>query len=146
MRRGSSMIVIDTNVISELMKPAPHEGVRKWINGQMRQSIYLTNVSWYELLFGLELMPEGKRQDGLRQTLHALRDQLFSNRMLVFGEDAAGLLSKLMAHAKKDGTSISLGDGQIASIALQNGFSVATRDIAPFAAAGLKVINPWDAA
>jgi toxin FitB len=138
------MIVIDTNIISEMMRPQPHSGVRKWINSQNRQGMYITSVSWYELLYGLELMPAGKRQDGLRKALLALRDELFANRLLPFGETAAGILSKSMAKAKRNGISIHLGDGQIAAIALQHGFSVATRDTSPFEAAGLKVINPWE--
>ncbi len=140
------MIVIDTNVISELMKPEPHVGVRKWMNAQALENLYLTSVNWFELLFGLELMPASKRKDGLQQTLHELRTDLFAKRVLSFGEEEAGMLAKLMAQAKRDGISISPGDGQIAAIALKRGFQVATRDTLPFVAAGLKVINPWEAA
>jgi toxin FitB len=137
------MIVVDTNIISELMKPEPHPGMRHWMNAQSSDNLYLTSVSWYELLYGLELMPSGKRRDGLRFTLNALRTEFFADRMLSFDENSASALSKLMAQARVDGIAISLGDGQIASIAVQHGFSVATRDTLPFEAAGLQVINPW---
>ncbi len=137
------MIVLDTNIISELMKPVPHIGMRQWVNAQALENLYLTSVSWYELLCGLELMPSGKRRDGLGQTLNALRNEIFADRMLSFDEKSASGLSKLMARARCDGIAISLGDGEIAAIALQHGFAVATRDVAPFEAAGLKVINPW---
>ena len=139
------MIVIDTNIVSELMKPQPHEGMRQWINAQALETLYLTSVSWFELLHGLELMPEGRRQTGLREVLHKLRDDFFAQRMLSFGEESASLLSKQMAQAKRAGVSISLGDGQIAAIALEYGFAVATRDTVPFLAAGVKVIDPWKA-
>jgi toxin FitB len=138
------MIVIDTNIVSELLKPQPHEGMRQWINAQALETLYLTSVSWFELLHGLELMPEGRRQTGLREVLHKLRNDFFAQRMLSFGEEAASLLSKQMAQAKRVGVSISLGDGQIAAIALEHGFAVATRDTAPFLAAGVKVIDPWE--
>ena len=137
------MIVLDTNIISELMKPEPHTGMRHWVNAQELEHLYLTSVSWYELLYGLELMPSGKRRDGLGQTLNALRSELFADRVLPFDEKAARGLSKLMAQARRDGIAISLGDGEVAAIASQHGFAVATRDVAPFKAAGLKVINPW---
>ncbi len=140
------MIVIDTNIVSELMKPQPHEGMRQWINAQALETLYLTSVSWFELLHGLDLMPEGRRQTGLREVLHKLRDDFFAQRMLTFGEEAATLLSKQMTLAKRAGVSISLGDGQIASIASEHRFVVATRDTAPFLAAGVKVINPWEVA
>ena len=71
------MIVLDTNIVSELMKPQPHQGVRQWINAQALETLYLTSVSWFELLHGLELMPEGRRQTGLREVLHKLRDDFF---------------------------------------------------------------------
>ena len=140
------MIVLDTNIVSELMKPQPHQGVRQWINAQALETLYLTSVSWFELLHGLELMPEGRRQTGLREVLHKLRDDFFAQRILSFGEDAATLLSKQMAQAKRAGVSISLGDGQIAAIALEYGCVVATRDTGPFLAAGVKVIDPWELA
>lgn len=138
------MIVVDTNIISELMKPEPHAGMRRWVNAQAYESLYLTSVSWYELLYGLELMPSGKRRGSLGLTLNALRLELFADRILAFDEKAASELSKLMAQARRDGIAISLGDGQIASIALQHGFAVSTRDVAPFEAAGVKVFNPWE--
>ncbi len=137
------MIVIDTNIVSELMKPQPHEGMLNWINAQALQTLYLTSVSWFELLHGLELMPQGRRQTGLQEVLLKLRDDFFAQRMLSFGQEAASLLSKLLAQARRDGISISLGDGQIAAIALEHGFAVATRDQVPFLAAGVKVIDPW---
>jgi toxin FitB len=140
------MIVIDTNIVSELMKPRPDQGMRQWINAQALETLYLTSVSWFELLHGLELMPEGRRQIGLREVLHKLRNDFFAQRMLSFGEEAASLLSKQMAQAKRVGVSISLGDGQIAAIALEHGFVVATRDTELFLAAGVKVIDPWELA
>jgi toxin FitB len=136
------MLVLDTNVVSELMKPMPDQAVRTWLNEQDYENFYLCSMSWYELLFGIESLPAGRRKNTLKLALLSVRDDLFANRILAFDEQAASLLSKQMANAQRKGAGASLEDGQIAAIALRHGYTVVSRDVKPFQALGVKVINP----
>ena len=138
------MILIDTNVISELWKLAPAPSVLAWIDAQAFETLCLSAITVAELRYGLATMPEGKRrsifQDRLeREVLHAFKD-----RVLPFDMVASQAYSELMARAKSEGKSISKADGYIAATACARALTVATRDVAPFQAAGLNVINPWD--
>jgi predicted nucleic acid-binding protein len=136
------MIVLDTNVISEAMKPAPHPAVRAWLNEQTAETLYLSSVTLAELLFGVNTLPAGKRRDSLAHALDGLLG-LFKNRVLPFDTDAARHYAALAVTARTAGRGFPMPDGYIAAIAASRGFVVASRDVAPFAAAGLVVINPW---
>lgn len=136
------MIVLDTNVISEAMKPEPHEAVRAWLNDQAAETLYLSSVTLAELLFGIAALPAGKRRDMLAQTLDGLLG-LFRARVLPFDIDAARHYAELAVTAKNAGRGFPTADGYIAAIAASRGFIVATRDVAPYEAAGVPVINPW---
>jgi toxin FitB len=137
------MILLDTNVVSEAMRPKPDALVLRWLDQQARSSLYLCSTVWSELLTGLEIMPHSKRKTGLRESLAAFRPGLIETAILPFDEQAAVFYAKLVAQAQSKGIQISVGDAQIAAIALQHGMTVATRDTTPFLAAGAKVINPW---
>jgi toxin FitB len=136
------MIVLDTNVISEAMKPAPHPAVHTWLNAQPPETLYVSTVTIAELLFGLATLPVGKRKNTLVRALDGFL-KLFNGRILVFDLDASQSYAKLMAKARAAGSAISETDGFIAAIAAANRMMVATRDTAPFEAAALSVINPW---
>lgn len=138
------MIVLDTNVISEAMKPEPHPAVRAWLNDQAAETLYLSSVTLAELLFGIAALPPGKRRDGLTQILDGLLG-LFKDRVLPFDTDAARHYAALAVAARSAGQGFPTPDGYIAAIAASRGFMVASRDTAPYKAAGIKVINPWDA-
>lgn len=138
------MIVLDTNVVSEAMKPAPHAAVRAWLNAQAAETLYLSSVTLAELLFGIASLPSGKRKKMLTETLDGLL-ALFSRRVLVFDIDAAKHYADLAVTAKANGRGFPTPDGYIAAIAVSRGFIVASRDTAPYEAAGVMVINPWDA-
>jgi toxin FitB len=138
------MIILDTNVVSEAMKPEAHQAVRAWLNHQVNETLYLSSVTLAELLFGIRSLPVGKRQDLLAQTLDGLM-RLFRDRVLPFDMDAAACYADLAVTAKNSGRGFPTPDGYIAAIAASRGFMVASRDTAPFAAVGVKVINPWDA-
>jgi predicted nucleic acid-binding protein len=138
------MIVLDTNVVSEAMKPEPHPAVRAWLNNQAAETLYLSSVTLAELLFGIGALPAGKRQDMLAQTLDGLLG-LFRDRVLPFDIDAARHYAALAVTARAAGPGFPTPDGYLAAIAVSRGFIVASRDIAPFEAAGVRVINPWDA-
>jgi len=137
------MIVLDTNVVSEIMKPAPHPAVRAWLNGQPAQTLFLSTVTLAELGYGLKAMPEGKRKNRLGIVLDGLL-ALFEGRMLPFDVDAARQYAVLAAAARRRGQGFPLPDGYIAAIAASRGWTVASRDTAPYAAGGVRVINPWE--
>jgi len=137
------MIVLDTNVISEAMKPEPHPAVRAWLNDQAAPTLYLSSVTLAELLFGIRALPAGKRKEMLTQTLDGLMG-LFRDRVLPFDTDAARCYADLAVTAKSSGHGFPTPDGYIAAIATSRGFSVASRDTAPFEAARVPVINPWE--
>ena len=137
------MIVLDTNVISEAMKPEPHPAVRAWLNNQVAETLYLSSFTLAELLFGIAALPSGKRKDMLAQTLDGLM-ALFRDRVLPFDVDAARHYAELAVMAKGAGRGFPTPDGYIAAIAASRGFIVASRDIAPYEAARVTVINPWE--
>ena len=136
------MIVLDTNVISETVKPERDPGVQAWLDAQSPETLYLTSITVAEMLFGLRIMPVGKRKDALAQATNGLM-KLFGNRVLAFDANAARHYAELAALAKAAGKGFPKPDAYIAAIAFSRGFMVATRDVGPFQAAGLSVINPW---
>ena len=139
------MILLDTNVISEAMKPAPERAVRDWLDAQAAETLFLSSVTIAELSFGIAALPKGRRKDNLTAALEGLL-ALFAARILPFDTAAAQRYGELAAKARIAGRGFPTPDGYIAAIAATQGFIVATRDSSAFAAAGLKVINPWNAA
>lgn len=139
------MIVLDTNVVSEPMRRGGSRAVLGWLDQQVADTLYLTATSLSELLLGIQTLPAGKRKAGLDAALTDLMAALFGSRILPFDRPAALVYAPLVGRARAAGRSISVADGQIAAIAAMHGFTVATRDTAPFLAAGVPVINPWDA-
>lgn len=137
------MIVLDTHVISEAMKPDPNPSVLEWLNEQVAETLYISSVTLAELLFGIASLPAGKRKDMLAQALDGLMT-LFKDRVLTFDIDAARVYAELAVTAKSGGRGFPTPDGYIAAIAASRGFIVASRDTAPFHAAGVSVINPWE--
>jgi predicted nucleic acid-binding protein len=138
------MIVLDTNVVSEAMKPEPNPAVRAWLNNQVAETLYLSSVTLAELLFGIGALPVGKRKDMLAQALDGLMG-LFRDRVLPFDADAARHYAELAVIAKAGGRGFPTPDGYIAAITVSRGFIVASRDTAPYEAAGVQFINPWKA-
>ena len=138
------MIILDTNVVSEPMKPDGDRGVQAWLDEQIAETLYITSVSISELLLGVELLPDGKRKEGLAVALSDLLVTLFGDRVLAFDLQAATMYAARISKARATGRAISMADGQIAAIAAVHGFTVATRDTAPFVAAGVPVVNPWE--
>lgn len=137
------MIVLDTNVVSEAMKPQPDPAVLAWLDAQSAETLYLSSVSLAELLFGIGVLDTGRRKQALKKALEELL-HLFEGRVLAFDANAAGHYADLAIAARAAGRGLPTADGYIAAIATAHGFAVATRDAAPFEAAGLEVINPWD--
>jgi len=139
------MIILDTNVVTEPMKPNGAASVVDWLDRQAAETLYLTAVNLAELLVGVETMPVGKRRESVGAALAALIAKLFGARILPFDEDAARTYPTLVARARANGVALSVADAQIAAIATVKGFTVATRDTTPFVAAGVPIVDPWRA-
>ncbi len=137
------MIVIDTNVISEMLKPMPAPKVDRWLASQSFDSVFTTAITRAELLYGLHLMPEGRRKLELQAAITPILDIDFAARILPFDTHAADLYADLAAKRRRDGRPISQFDAQIAAIALSHGASLATRNIADFTGLGLILVDPW---
>ena len=137
------MIVLDTNVVSEPMRPRGDPAVLAWLDRQVAETLYLTATSLSELLVGIAALPAGRRRDGLDTALQDLLSGLFGTRVLSFDQQAAITYATLVARARAVGHVLSVGDAQIAAVAVTHGFTVATRDTIPFTAAGVALINPW---
>lgn len=137
------MIVLDTNVVSEAMKPSANPAVMAWLNAQPEETLFLSCITLAELMYGIGALPAGRRKDALATTLDGLLG-LFGDRVLPFDAAAARCYAQLAIRAREAGKGFPTPDGNIAAIATARGFIVATRDTTPFAAAGLQVINPWE--
>jgi predicted nucleic acid-binding protein len=139
------MILLDTNIISEPMHLAPDARISAWINAQPLETLYLSAINVAELRSGVALLPQGKRRTALHESLENRVLPLFAGRVLPFDMACTDIYAQVLAKLRACGTAIETADACIAAIALANGFAVATRDAVPFQAAGLKVINPWQA-
>ena len=137
------MILLDTNVISELWKPAPDRHVLMWMDAQAIQTLHLSAITVAELRSGIAAMPEGRRRAVLHERLEAEVLPAFAGRVLPFDLDASRAYADLMARARAAGRAIGNADGYIAASAATHGLMVATRDRWPFEAAGLRTVNPW---
>ncbi len=137
------MIILDTNVLSELMRPRPSPAVTRWVASQPISSLFTTSITEAEIFYGIELLPKGSRRDSFRAAAESMFAADFSGRILPFGSDTARAFSKLAAHRRQLGRPISHPDAQIASIARLRGAALATRNAADFAECGIQVIDPW---
>jgi hypothetical protein len=137
------MILLDTNVVSEAMKPAPDDAVRAWLDEQAAETLYLSSVTVAELMFGIGALPKGKRKNKLADALDGVM-KIFADRVLPFDVDAAQRYADLAVKARAAGKGFPTPDGYIAAIAASRGFAVATRDASAFDAAGVEVIDPWN--
>ena len=140
------MILLDTNVISEPLRPAGDAAVLAWIDAQIVETLYLSAISLAELLLGMATLPAGKRKDVLHSSFEQRVLPLFAGRILPFDSAASEAYAVLRARARVQGKAIAPADGYIAATAISHGLIVATRDTSPFEAVGLTVINPWNTA
>lgn len=137
------MILLDTNVVSEPLRPVPDTRVIAWIDAQPLETLFLSAITVAELRAGVALLPAGKRRAGLQESLETRVLPLFAGRVLPFDLGCTQAYAELMAKARGSGLAIASSDGCIAAIATANGLAVATRDTGPFQAAGAAVIGPW---
>ncbi len=138
------MIVLDTNIISELMRPQPNQAVVAWVESQPRWTLYTTSVNEAELFYGIGAMPEGRRRSLLAAGAEALFTQEFAGRVLPFTGAAARRYAEIVTARRRAVKPIEAFDALIAATALAAGAAVATRDVGGFAGCGLTLINPWE--
>jgi toxin FitB len=135
-------IILDTNVISEEMKPTPDPALHGWLQRQPLVTIYTTAVSLAELMQGISVLPDGRRKQDLQVAARRVLG-LLPQRILPFDENAAVEFAEIVAERRRLGQPMGTMDAQIAAIARARGMAVATRDIRDFANTGVNIINPW---
>ncbi len=138
------MIVLDTNVVSELMNPQGSQAVKSWANTQPRESLFTTTITQAEILYGIAILPEGNRKQRLQNAAHVVFNQEFLNQILLFDSEAAGYFAAIAAYCRRQGTPISQFDAQIAAICRTHQAILATRNVDDFAHGGIEIINPWE--
>jgi len=137
------VIVLDTNVVSELMKAAPAAAVARWIAEQPATMLYTTSITQAEILHGILLLPAGKRRGALEAAAEAMFEEDFGGRVLPFGGEAARAYAQIAALRRRLGRPISQFDAQIAAIARAARAVVSTRNVNDYEDCGVKVVNPW---
>ncbi len=140
------MFILDTNVVSELMRDNPWPEVLAWVDQQPLNSLFVTAVTEAEIRTGIALLPSGERRRGLAAAAERTLGVMFAQRILPFGGDAAREYAVIASSRRAAGRPISQSDCQIAAIARSAGAPVATRDTAGFAECGIDVVNPWPGA
>jgi predicted nucleic acid-binding protein len=139
------VIVLDTNVVSEPLKPRPEPAVLTWLDAQSPQTLYITTVTLAELLAGVALLPAGRRRRDLEKAMSDRVLPLFEGRLLGFDRQAAHAFATVHAGALAAGNPIGFADAAIAAIASTHGFALATRNLRDFQGTGLALIDPWTA-
>lgn len=137
------MILLDTNVISELMRPEPSPAVLDWFGAQDAANLFISAVTEAELRTGLATLPEGPRRDRLQSALDGMVEEDFPGRVLPFDGAAARAYAEIAARRRAAGRPIAEADCQIAAIAMAAGAPVATRNVKDFDGCGIELINPW---
>ena len=139
------MIVVDTNVLSEVFRPQPSERVRVWMSGQPADSLFTTAICEAEILYGVALLPAGRRRSALEKAAKAVFSEDFEGRVLGFDSLAARAFTEIATTRRRLGRPIAEFDAQIAAIARSAGAAVATRNEEDFTDCGIDIINPWRA-
>lgn len=140
------MIVLDTNVLSELMRPLPDAKVQTWFDSQNPDQLWLASITVAEILVGIARLPDGKRKSGLTELATTLFNEEFAQRIIPFDQLAAIRYADIVAGREKSGRPISMGDAQIAAICQSRPrAALATRNHKDFIGLGLVLINPWTA-
>lgn len=137
------MIILDTNVVSEPLRPHPDPQVLAWLDRQAHETLYLTTVSLAEILSGIEFLPAGRKRSKLQAAFIEQILPLFDQRILAFDSQAAPPYARINAHMRAAGRSISFADCAIAAIATTQGFSIATRNGRDFKGTGVEILDPW---
>lgn len=137
------MTLLDTNVVSEVMRAAPSPAVLAWLNEQDAATLFVSTVTIAEIEYGLRVLPDGKRRSGLRDRFEQFLAQAFEGRIRDFDQPAARSYGEVMGGRREIGRPMSVPDGQIAAIARSRGLAVGTRNVADFENCGLTLVNPF---
>jgi len=137
------MIVLDTNVLSEALRPVPEPSVLEWLANRPRASLFITTITRGEILYGIRLLADGKRRRGLWDVAKKIFDADFADQVLSFDSDAADMYADIAASRRTAGKPISQFDAMIVAMARSRGASLATRNVKDFEDCGVDVINPW---
>ena len=137
------MTLLDTNVISEAMKPAPEASVMAWLNSQNTAELWTSTIAVAEVYSGIELMPAGKRQRQLFEKAELMFGKFFGARILPFDLLAARAYGAVLKARQAKGLPIDEMDALLAATALANGSALATRNVSHFESCGIRVLNPW---
>ena len=137
------MILLDTNVLSELMRATPSSAVVTWVANQPASGLYVSTVTMAEIFYGIRLLPAGRRRRAIESAAGELFDVDFAGRVLPFDGDAARSYAEIAAERRGAGMPISQFDAQIAGIARSRGATLATRNVSDFDQAGVDVVDPW---
>lgn len=138
------MIILDTNLLSETLRPVPDAQVLLWLAVQPRPALFTTTVTRGELFYGLQLMPDGQRKTSMLNTVRAIFDEDLAGQVLSFDSAAADAYAEIAASRRIAGKPISQFDAMIAAIAQSRGATLATRNLKDFADCGIELINPWN--
>jgi len=137
------VIILDTNVLSELMRFEPSKLVISWLDNQATSKLYITAITVAEILYGIARLPEGKRKSALFTAASDMLDEDFDGRILAFDGQAAVLYANLVSSCESSGRQVSMADAQIAAICQLHEANIATRNIKDFEPFNLNIINPW---
>jgi len=138
------MLVLDTNVLSALIKDVPDETVEHWLDRQADLSVWTTTISIFEIRYGLAIMPAGRRQSAMVAELERTIEEILERRVLSFHRDAAEAAALLMARRKAAGRPIDLRDTMIAGIVLAQRATLVTRNVRHFSDLELSIVDPWN--
>jgi len=138
------MIILDTNVVSELMRPTPESRVLRWFGNQAAEDLHITAVTMAEILYGIELISTSRRREVLRAGAEKMFETVFGDRILTFEDRAAHAFSQIASARQRQGKSISASDAQIAAITRVHGSTLATRNPYVFEGCGVRLVNPWE--
>lgn len=137
------MIVLDTNVLSEILRSAPHPRVIEWFRAQRRAALFTTTITRAEILYGVGLLADGTRKQALSAAVQAIFEEDFAGRLLTFDSDAADVYAAIAVSRRSAGKQISQFDAMIAAVARATGATLATRNVRDFVGCGIAVIDPW---
>jgi predicted nucleic acid-binding protein len=138
------VIVLDTKVLSELMRPLPERRVIDWLDTQETASVAITAITVAEILYGIERFPEGRRKRSLVASAAVMFDEDFAGRILVFDAEAALHYAERVAAREQAGRAVQMADAQIAAICLRHEATLATRNVKDFEGLGVEILNPWE--
>jgi predicted nucleic acid-binding protein len=137
------VIVLNTNVVSEALRPEPSAKVLAWMRSEPIAALFTTTITEAELLYGAALLPDDRRRRSLRAAIVEILERLFSGRILPFDSAAAGEFADIAATRRVAGRPIAEADARIAAIARSRGANLATRNTGDFVGCGINVIDPW---